>query len=62
MSYALFLKQEPETNAKKAPEPDIPEEKMPDVEDLKALMTLMVDDYFVIVDYFDEKGKQRESH
>lgn len=61
MSYALFLKQEPETNAKKAPEPDIPEEEMPDVEDLKALMTLMVDDYFVVVDYFDEKESKEKA-
>ena len=61
MSYALFLKQEPETNAEKAPEPDIPEEEMPDVEDLKALMTLMVDDYFVVVDYFDEKESKEKA-
>ncbi len=39
----------------KAPEPDTPEEEMPEVEDLKALMALMLDDYFVVVDYFDDK-------
>ncbi len=61
MSYALFLKQELGTDAGKAPEPDIPEEEMPDVEDLKALMTLMIDDYFVIVDYFDEKESKEKA-
>ena len=61
MSYALFLKQEPETDAEKAPESDIPEEEMPDVEDLKALMTLMVDDYFVVVDYFNEKESKEKA-
>ena len=61
MSYALFLKQEPEPDAEKASEPDIPEEEMPDVEDLKALMTLMIDDYFVIVDYFDEKESKEKA-
>ena len=60
MSYALFLKEEPKlgvekTQASDTPEPDIPEEEMPDVEDLKALMMLMIDDYFVVVDYFDDK-------
>lgn len=61
ISYALFLKQEPETDAEKAPEPDIPEEEMPDVEDLKALMILMIDDYFVVVDYFDEKESKEKA-
>ena len=61
ISYALFLKQEPETDAEKAPEPDIPEEEMPDVEDLKALMMLMIDDYFVVVDYFDEKESKKKA-
>ena len=61
MSYSLFLKQEPETDAEKAPEPDIPEEEMPDVEDLKALMMLMIDDYFVVVDYFDEKESKEKA-
>ena len=55
MSYALFLKKEPKPEAEKAPESDIPTEEMPDVEDLKALMMLMIDDYFVVVDYFDDK-------
>ena len=58
MSYALFHKSK--SDVEKAPEPDIPEpdlpeEEMPEVEDLKALMMLMIDDYFVIVDYFDDK-------
>ena len=60
MSYALFLKQERETDAEKAPEPDIPEE-MPEVDDLKALMVLMIDDYFVVVDYFDEKESKEKA-
>ena len=60
MSYALFLKQASEPDAEKAPEPDIPEEDMPEVDDLKALMALMIDDYFVVVDYFDDKeSKER---
>lgn len=60
MSYALYRKQEPKSDTKKAPEPDIPEEEMPEVDDLKALMVLMVDDYFIIVDYFEEKeGKTK---
>ena len=57
MSYALFLKKKskPEAVTEKTPEPDTPVEEMPEVEDLKALMMLMIDDYFVVVDYFDEK-------
>ena len=55
MSYALFLKRKPKPDEEKAPEPDTPEEEMPEVEDLKALMALMIDDYFVVVDYFDDK-------
>ena len=55
MSYALFLKRKPKPDAQKTPAPDPVEEEMPDVEDLKALMMLMIDDYFVVVDYFDEK-------
>ena len=55
MSYALFLKQRPRSDAEKVPEPDIPKEEMPEVEDLKALMALMIDDYFVVLDYFDGK-------
>lgn len=67
MSYTLFLKREPEPDTGKTPEPDTPEEKMPeeegmpDVEDLKALMMLMIDDYFVVVDYFDEKVDKTEA-
>ena len=61
MSYALFLKRKPKPDTERTPAPDtvekeVPEEEeMPDVEDLKALMMLMIDDYFVVVDYFDEK-------
>ena len=58
MSYALFLKQKPKPAAEKVPEPDSPEEEMPEVEDLKALMALMIDDYFVVVDYFDDQGSK----
>ena len=55
MSYALFSKKEPEPEAEKTPEPDLTAEDLPEVEDLKALMMLMMDDYFVVVDYFDKK-------
>ena len=60
MSYALFLKRKPKSDAGKTPEPDTPaevpeEEDMPEVEDLKALMMLMIEDYFVVIDYFDDK-------
>ena len=61
MSYALFLKQELKSDAEKAPEPDIPEEDMPEVDDLKALMALMIDDYFVVVDYFDDKESKEKA-
>lgn len=55
MSYALFRKQEPDADAEQAPEPDVPAEDMPEAEDLKTLMAFMIDDYFIVVDYFDEK-------
>ena len=55
MSYALFLKKTPKPETEKISEPDVPEEEMPEVEDLKALMALMIDAYFVIVDYFEDK-------
>ena len=61
ISYALFLKGKPKSEGEKIPEPDIPEEDMPEVEDLKALMALMIDDYFVIVDYFDEKESKTKA-
>lgn len=61
MSYALFLKQELKSDAEKAPEPDIPEEDMPEVDDLKALMALMIDDYFAVVDYFDDKESKEKA-
>lgn len=57
MSYALFLKRKPKPEEDK-PQPEEPPEEMPEVEDLKELMILMVDQYFKIVDYFDKgKGK-----
>ena len=61
MSYALYRKQEPKSDAEKVPEPDISEEDMPEVDDLKALMALMIDDYFVVVDYFDEKETKEKA-
>ena len=76
MSYALYRKQEPKSsearhhddrdrgtseNTEKAPQPDIPEEELPEAEDLKALMALMIDDYFVVVDYFDEKESKEKA-
>ena len=61
MSYALFLKVKPEPKAAETPEPEVPAENMPEVEDLKALMMLMIDDYFVVVDYFDEKESKTKA-
>ena len=61
MSYALFHKQESKPGPEEIPEPDTPEEEMPEVEDLKALMMLMIDDYFVVVDYFDEKESKQKA-
>lgn len=67
MSYALFLKQKPEPNTETVPESEgpveeMPEaEEMPEVEDLKALMMLMIDDYFVVLDYFDDKGNKSDA-
>ena len=66
MSYALFLKQEQKTGPEEIPESDTPQEMpeaedMPEVEDLKALMMLMIDDYFVVVDYFDDKVGKAEA-
>ena len=66
ISYALFLKQKPEPGPEEIPESDTPEgmpeaEEMPEVEDLKALMMLMIDDYFVVVDYFDDKVDKTEA-
>ena len=67
ISYALFYKQKSEPNTETVPEPESPveempeEEEMPDVEDLKALMMLMIDDYFVVVDYFDEKESNEKA-
>lgn len=61
MSYALFLKRKPKTDAEKTPEPEEGPEELPEVEDLKELMILMVDEYFVIVDYFDEKEEKADA-
>ncbi len=59
MSYALFLKRKPKPDDDTKPEPEETPEELPEVEDLRELMTLMVDDYYVIVDYFDEdEGKE----
>ena len=61
MSYALFLKQEQKPEPEEIPE-EMPEaEEMPEVEDLKALMMLMIDDYFLVVDYFDDKVDKSEA-
>ena len=61
MSYALFLKQELKPTPEETPESDTPEEEMPEVEDLKSLMALMIDDYFVVVDYFDDKESKMKA-
>ena len=61
MSYALFLKQELKPTPEETPESDTPEEEMPEVEDLKSLMALMIDDYFVVVDYFDDKESKTKA-
>lgn len=61
MSYALFLKEKSKPDAEKTPVPDTPVEDMPEVEDLKALMALMIDDYFVVVDYFDDKESKTKA-
>lgn len=59
MSYALFLKRKPKPDEDPKPEPGETSEELPEVEDLKELMTLMVDDYYVVVDYFEEdEGKE----
>ena len=67
MSYALFLKRKPEPDTESVPAPespaeDLPEvEELPEAEDLKSLMALMIDDYFVIVDYFDDKESKAKA-
>ena len=61
MSYALFLKRKPKPAPEaKTPAPGVPEE-MPEVEDLKALMMLMIDDYFIVLDYFDDKADKSDA-
>ena len=61
MSYAVFLKQEQKPEPEEIPG-EMPEaEEMPEVEDLKALMMLMIDDYFVVIDYFDDKAGKTEA-
>ncbi len=58
MSYALFLKRKPKSDVEKKPQPEEPPEELPEVEDLKELMILMVDAYWEIVDYFEkDEGK-----
>ena len=61
MSYALFLKRKPKTDVEKTPQPEQEPEELPEVEDLKELMIMMVDEYFVIVDYFDEKEEKADA-
>ena len=58
ISYALFLKRKTKQDEDTKSKPEETPEELPEVEDLRELMTLMVDDYYVIVDYFDEdEGK-----
>lgn len=61
MSYTLFLKRESKPAPEEETPAEMPEEEMPEVEDLKALMMLMIDDYFVVVDYFDEKESKEKA-
>lgn len=64
LSYALFLKRKPKPEAEEYPATDSPEEDIPEVEDLKSLMALMIDDYYTVVDYFDtgeDKAKAVEA-
>ena len=61
MSYALFLKRKPKSDEETKPEPEETPEALPEVEDLKELMRLMVDDYYVVVDYFDENEEKVEA-
>ncbi len=62
MSYALFLKQESKPTPEAMPTEVMPEaDEMPEVEDLKALMMLMIDDYFIVLDYFDDKGDKSDA-
>lgn len=65
MGYTLFPKRKPEPDMQAEPQPDtpedVPEEEMPEVDDLKALMALMIDDYFVVVDYFDGKESKENA-
>lgn len=61
MSYALFLKRKPKPDEEKKPKPEETPIELPEVEDLKELMNLMIDDYFVILDYFDKGEGQAEA-
>ena len=61
MSYALFLKRKPKSDVEKKPQPEEPPEELPEVEDLKELMILMVDAYWEIVDYFDKGDGKTEA-
>ncbi len=61
MSYALFAKKKLEPEAETTSEREAPVEDMPEVEDLKALMMLMIDDYFVVLDYFDEQESKTKA-
>ncbi len=66
MGYALFGKSKGRqgngtTPAAPAPPPNAPEMELPEVDDLKALMALMLEDYFVVLDYFEEKGEKADA-
>jgi len=61
MSYALFLKRKPKSDEEKKPQPKESDVELPEVEDLKELMNLMIDDYFVILDYFEKGEGQAEA-
>ncbi len=61
MSYALFLKRKPKSDEEKKPQPKESDVELPEVEDLKELMNLMIDDYFVILDYFEKGEGQSEA-
>lgn len=61
MSYALFRKRKPEPDVSKTLKSDIPAEELPETEDLKALMAVMIDDYFVVLDYFDGKVEKTKA-
>jgi len=60
-SYALFGKEKLKPEVETASAPETPVEDLREVEDLKALMMLMIEDYFVVVDYFDDKESKAKA-